>query len=270
VRSEDPITERHDPADYPARGPIPDPGQRELVDDVAQPGGDVALPRPTPVDLSAFPEVRVEIRQPVDERAAVPTRPRRRRAAKPSRGPGGPASAATIRGHVFISYVRQDSARVDWLQEALSGRGVRVWRDTADLWPGEDWHARIRQAITSDALVFLACFSRNSLARTVSYQNEELLLAIEQLRRRRPGEPWLIPVRFDDCDIPELDIGGGRTLGSLQCADLFGAHFDEQIARLITAILRILGRTQATPTSSLARRGPRRVPPSPGWPIPAS
>jgi len=102
-------------------------------------------------------------------------------------------------GHVFISYVREDSDHVDRLQRALQAAGISVWRDTADLWPGKDWRARIRAAVTSNALVFLACFSISSLARTKSYQNEELVLAIEQLRLRPPEDPWLIPVRFDDC-----------------------------------------------------------------------
>lgn len=64
-----------------------------------------------------------------------------------------------------------------------------MWRDTSSLWPGEDWRAKIREAISRDALVFIACFSSRSVARQVSYQNEELLLAIEQLRRRRPDDP---------------------------------------------------------------------------------
>jgi hypothetical protein len=146
-----------------------------------------------------------------------------------------------LRGHVFISYVREDSADVDQLQQVLQTAGVRVWRDTADLWPGEDWRVKIRRAITDDALVFLACFSRRGLARKRSYQNEELALAIDQLRLRSPSEPWLIPVRFDDCEIPDIDIGGGRTLGSIQRADLFGERIDDGFARLSGAVLRILG-----------------------------
>ena len=145
-----------------------------------------------------------------------------------------------VSGHAFISYARKDSRDADRLQQALE-RGVPVWRDTADLWPGEDWRAEIRRAITHDALVFLACFSHSSLARKVSYQNEELALAIEQMRLRRPGEPWLIPVRFDDCDVPDIDIGGGRSLASIQRADLFGEPPEESFARLTTAVLRILG-----------------------------
>ena len=118
---------------------------------------------------------------------------------------------------------------------------MRVWRDTAELWPGEDWRVKIRQAIQDGALVFIACFSQQSLARGKSYQNEELTLAIDQLRQRPPEASWLIPVRFDNCEIPDRDIGAGRTLASIQRADLFGVALDEGAGRLLTAILRILG-----------------------------
>lgn len=161
----------------------------------------------------------------------------------------GDAPGQSVAGHVFISYVHEDSDRVDHLQQTLQTAGITVWRDTADLWPGEDWRAMIRAAITGNALVFLACFSRNSLARGKSYQNEELTLAVEQLRLRSPEHPWLIPVRFNDCQIPERDIGGGRMLSSIQRADLFGDRYDEEARRLITAIRRILGQhSELTPT----------------------
>jgi hypothetical protein len=111
-----------------------------------------------------------------------------------------------------------------------------VWRDTTHLWPGEDWRAKIRCAITDNALVFIACFSQTSVDRARSYQNEELILAIDELRLRRIEDPWFIPVRFDDCDMPDLSIGGGRTLVSIQHIDLFGDRYAVNIARLIAAI----------------------------------
>ena len=144
-------------------------------------------------------------------------------------------------GHAFISYVRDDSDEVDKLQQELQTAGIHVWRDTAELWPGEDWEARIRQAITHDALVFLACFSSRSVARQRSYQNEELAQAIQELRHRRPGDPWLFPVRFDDCELPHYDLGAGRTLASIQRADLFGPDSRLATERLVTAVRRLLG-----------------------------
>lgn len=106
---------------------------------------------------------------------------------------------------------------------------------------GEDWRLMIRRAITRDALVFLICFSRDGVARMETYQNEELALAVEQMRLQRPGEPWLIPLRFDSCDIPDLEISPGRTLKSIQRADLFADRF-EGAARLIQTVERILRR----------------------------
>jgi TIR domain/CobQ/CobB/MinD/ParA nucleotide binding domain len=147
-----------------------------------------------------------------------------------------------LAGHVFISYVRENRRAVNRLQKALEARGIRVWRDTADLWPGEDWRQKIETAIVNDTLVFIACFSRQSNAREVSYQNEELTLAIDQLRLRRPGKPWLIPVRFDNCEILDLPIGAGRSLASLQRIDLFGRRLPENTDRLVAMVLRILGR----------------------------
>jgi hypothetical protein len=143
-------------------------------------------------------------------------------------------------GHVFISYVREDSGKVGVLQRTLEAAGVPVWRDTANLWPGEDWRTKIRDAITQDALVFIACFSKHSAARKKNYQNEELLLAIDQFRLRRPDDVWLIPVRFDNCILPDLEMGAGRTLASIHRVDLFGRNRDLATGRLIAAVQRLL------------------------------
>ena len=142
--------------------------------------------------------------------------------------------------HAFISYVREDADRVDRLQRILEAAGIRVWRDTEDLWPGEDWRTRIRHAITKNALAFIVCFSEHSEARRVSGQNEEVMLAVDQMRLRRPDQPWLIPVRFDDIDLPDIEIGGGRTLNSIQRADLLGDAWDQGAARLVAGVLRAL------------------------------
>ncbi len=150
------------------------------------------------------------------------------------------SSSARAGGHVFISYVREDSAEVDRLQQVLEGAGLQTWRDTAQLWPGQDWRGEIRRAIADEALVFLACFSRSSGNRAASYQNEELTQAIEQLRLRPADSSWLIPVRFDDCKIPDRDLGSGRTLASIQRADLFGDSYDQKAGRLAEAIRRVL------------------------------
>jgi len=191
--------------------------------------------------------------------------PRRESSEKPSGAAryGDSATVAVGRvlsAHAFISYVREDSVEVDALQRSLEAAGVPVWRDTSDLWPGDDWRLRISDAIKRDALIFIACFSRHSAAREESYQNEELALAVDQLRLRRPGVPWLFPVRFDDCAIPYYELGAGRTLASFQRADIFGDRRNEATARLVKAILRILppGKGVRAPRASRKSEQSRR------------
>lgn len=145
-----------------------------------------------------------------------------------------------VHGHAFVSYVHEDRKRVDRLQAILEAAGIAVWRDTANLWPGQDWKLEIRNAITTGSLAFIACFSENSQAREKSYQREELILAVEQMRLRAPGQPWLIPVRFAECDLPDADLGLGRTLDSLQRIDLLDESWERGAARLVATVLRIL------------------------------
>lgn len=144
------------------------------------------------------------------------------------------------RGHAFISYVREDRRHVDRLQEFLEANGVPVWRDTDSLWPGDDWKKKIREAIAADSLAFIACFSKNSETRQASYQRDELLIAIQQLRLRAPDHPYLVPVRFDDCPIPDWEISPGRSLRDLQWVDLFGKRRGTNAERLLEGVQHIL------------------------------
>jgi len=144
------------------------------------------------------------------------------------------------RGHAFISYVHNDSDRVDKLVEALEDAGVKVWRDKDDIAPGQDWRAEIRRAITEGALAFVACFSANYERREKTFQNEELILAAEQMRLRPLGRTWYIPIRFDECGPPEYDIGAGRTLRSIQHLDLFEHDWERAMRRLLSVVVRAL------------------------------
>ena len=144
-----------------------------------------------------------------------------------------------------MCYARDDMARADELQRVLEAAGIAVWRDVAVLLPGQDWQLAVRRAISEDALAFVACFSRAGLAEGGGYRYEELLLAVEQFRRRQPGQVWLIPVRFDDCQVPHYDLGAGRTLASLHWADLFGETRAGDTTRLVQVIGQVLGRAPA-------------------------
>lgn len=154
--------------------------------------------------------------------------------------------------HVFISYVREDSDAVDALCAILEAAQIPYWRDRSSLGPGDAWRAKIREAIRDGSLVFLACFSDNSRAKDRSYMNEELTLAIEEFRKMPPGRTWMIPVRFDEGNVPDWDLGAGRTLGDLNYCDLFGPRHVASAAGLVTTILRLTGEKRPDAATALA------------------
>lgn len=143
--------------------------------------------------------------------------------------------------HVFISYVREDKEQVDRLCNMLKAAQIPFWRDMQDIGPGDWWKIRIREAIRNDALVFLACFSDNSRGRRKNNMNEEINLAVEELRKMPPGHTWMIPVRFDEGEVPEWELGAGRSLHDLNRVDLFGEGYTNNAVSLISAIHRLMG-----------------------------
>ena len=122
--------------------------------------------------------------------------------------------------HVFISYVRENKEIVDLFCKDLESYGIEVWRDRDDIYPGTFWEEAIRKAIQEGAF-FIACFSKEYSDRAKTYMNKELTLAIEELCLRHTDQAWFIPVKLNECEIPDRDIGAGKTLRSLQVVALY-------------------------------------------------
>jgi hypothetical protein len=139
----------------------------------------------------------------------------------------------TSGGHVFISYISDDSKVVDRLQRDLENAGIAVWRDHSSLGPGDRWKKSIRQAIATGTF-FLCCFSEASRRRVRSYMNEELALAIEELRAR--DQTWFLPVVFPGGKVPDWPIGAGETLRDLNYTSLSPETWHDGVNKLIWAI----------------------------------
>ena len=133
--------------------------------------------------------------------------------------------------HAFLSYVRENSAVVDRVAAALRSNGVKVWLDRNDLEAGAFWKDAIARAIDSGAF-FIAFFSESSIERAQTYMNEELTLALGQLRLRPHDARWFIPVLIDDVQVPRWPFRPGQTLGDFQAVRLFESY-DEGIAALL-------------------------------------
>lgn len=132
--------------------------------------------------------------------------------------------------HVFISYVREDAAAVDRLARDLGHHGIQVWLDREHLLPGVRWQAAIRTAIEGGTF-FLACFSANTVARQRSYMNDEVALAIDELRKRASDRAWFLPVLLSPDAVPNRAIGGGETLRDIQYVALHD-DWDQGLGRL--------------------------------------
>ncbi|MCP4947450.1 MAG: toll/interleukin-1 receptor domain-containing protein, partial [Aestuariibacter sp.] len=137
--------------------------------------------------------------------------------------------------HVFVSYVREDTEQVNRLTNELTKHGVEVWLDKNDIKPGARWKDAIRNAI-QDGDYFIACFSDNYVARTSqtkTYMNEELQLALDELRQYGPNRAWFIPVLLSECAVPSLSISARETLLDIQWVNLFQNWDDGIKTRLI-------------------------------------
>ena len=136
--------------------------------------------------------------------------------------------------HVFISYCHENKTIVDRLCQALASQDIHIWLDRDNIGPGTLWKQAIQQAIQHGDF-FLACFSTEVNARSQTYMSEELKVAIEELHRRPADKVWFIPVKLNECEIPDIDIGGGETLRNLQYVDLH-ENWETGIQRLLDTI----------------------------------
>ena len=126
-----------------------------------------------------------------------------------------PGHHAMSKAEVFLSYVREDAVEVDRIAESLRAHGIDVWLDRTHIVPGERWQRAIRHAIREGAY-FIACFSPSYARRMKSYMNEELRLAIRQLRLMPQDRRWFIPIMLATCQVPDLPIDAVETLHDLQ------------------------------------------------------
>lgn len=136
--------------------------------------------------------------------------------------------------HVFISYIHENKDIVDKLHQSLIAKSITVWLDRNDINPGVFWKDAIRRAI-SNGDFFIACFSTEYNVRSSSFMNEELTLAIEELRKRQPDQTWFIPVLFSG-EVPDREIGAGKTLRDLQWIAFNEKNWDDGVQRILRVI----------------------------------
>ncbi len=102
---------------------------------------------------------------------------------------------------IFISYAREGEKKAVEVYDALIDRGHIPWMDKKALVAGQDWKLKIRKAI-EPSQYFIALMSEQSVTKR-GFVQKELRFALNVLGEIPPGQIYFIPVRLEDCDVPD-------------------------------------------------------------------
>jgi formylglycine-generating enzyme required for sulfatase activity len=125
---------------------------------------------------------------------------------------------------IFLSYTRKDQPKVEWLYQQLHGAGFAPWIDTKDLLPGQRFEYEIKKVIRQSDF-FLACLSPNSVDKR-GFIQREIKEALDVLQEKLESDIYLIPVRLEECDVPE-------SLREFHWANLYEADGLEKLVQAI-------------------------------------
>jgi internalin A len=133
---------------------------------------------------------------------------------------------------IFLAHANEDKPRVLQLYQRLKQAGYKPWLDKKDLLPGQNWRAVIPNAINNSQL-FIACLSQQSITKQ-GYVQKEFKLALSQYAKSLPEAIYLIPLRLDECEIPDWrEEEYGVNLRDLHWLDYWKEDGFEKLERAI-------------------------------------
>jgi formylglycine-generating enzyme required for sulfatase activity len=134
---------------------------------------------------------------------------------------------------IFLAHASEDKPAVLALHERLKQAGYKPWLDEKDLIPGQIGRDEIPKAIEASQ-IFLACLSGKS-ANKQGYIQRELRIALDILGEMPPGTIFFIPMRLEECEIPDLRSAEvGLKLRDIHRLDYWKEDGFEQLERAIT------------------------------------
>ena len=133
---------------------------------------------------------------------------------------------------IFLAHASEDKKEVRKLYELLLQRGYHPWLDEKDLMPGQNWRTEIPKAIKNSDFVIL-CLSNTSVQKQ-GYLQREFRLALDKYAEKTPGTIFLIPLKFNDCQVPDLQLPDvGVNLRDLQWVNYWESDGLERLLRAI-------------------------------------
>ncbi|PWU00568.1 MAG: hypothetical protein C5B51_24895, partial [Terriglobia bacterium] len=145
---------------------------------------------------------------------------------------------------VFLCHSSGDKPPVRDLCRKLAADGFDPWLDEQQLLPGQDWSNEIVNAI-HQAHAVVICLSRASVSKE-GYLQREVKYALDAVEEKPEGTIFLIPVKLEECDIPQR-------LSRWQWTSLFEP---DGYQRLVTALRR---RAEGLWGGTAVRNPPRRL-----------
>lgn len=127
---------------------------------------------------------------------------------------------------VFLCHASGDKPAVRDLYVRLRRDGFAPWLDEEDLLPGHRWQEEIPKAVRA-ADVVLICLSNRSVNKE-GYVQKEIKFALDVAEEKPEGIIYLIPLRLEDCAVPER-------LSAWQWVDLFTSNGYSKLAQALRA-----------------------------------
>lgn len=154
---------------------------------------------------------------------------------------------------VFLCHsVKDKHAAID-LYQRLQAEGVAPWFAEMNLVPGQNWREVISKTVR-DTDVVLVCLSHSSVKRP-GYAQKEIKLALDVADEQPEGSIFVIPVRLEECDIPDR-------LSHLHWVNLFEEHGYERLVWALQQRANQLGRGLSLNSSIVGtHKSPGRQPP---------
>jgi hypothetical protein len=111
-------------------------------------------------------------------------------------------TSSNTKRRVFLCHASEDKVQVRRAYEQLKKAGFDPWLDEKDLLPGQNWEEEIPRALKVSAAV-LVFLSKTSVSKR-GYVQREFRIAFDTLQEIPHSQVFVIPVKLDDCEVPEL------------------------------------------------------------------
>jgi ferredoxin len=139
----------------------------------------------------------------------------------------------------FVSYMREDSALVEEMVEALREAGIETWIDRDSIEPGTLWKESIAEALGRGS-IFLACCSNHFHEKAGSYMHDEVEVALT-LAARMKNSSWFIPIMLTPGAAPSRLMSSGVKVMDFQAIEYRGPATWIELRRRIGGLSVVLG-----------------------------